>query len=323
MRFADVIIAGTEKAGTTSVFSYLAQHPGVAVSMRKETNFFRRTQTIASDYALEFPAVDAETILLEASPAYLGEAATVAPRIHAMLPGVKLLFILRDPVDRFVSSYHFHRERLNLPQDMSLHEYLGRCLDHANWQPTDGQRAQSADTTPLDDWFLDVLPFGRYAQYLRCYLELFPRDQLCVTFYDDLRDNPRHFMQDLSVFLDIDPAFWSTASFDRMNASFAGRRKWLHRLAIRTNDRLEPLLRPRPRLKATLLGLYKHINRAEDGDRTLSMTDRSLLEEYYGIANRDLGTVLGTALPDGWASAPSLPESDSAVLSDSQAVFTR
>ncbi|MEQ8206127.1 MAG: sulfotransferase domain-containing protein, partial [Woeseia sp.] len=304
MRFADIIIGGTEKAGTTSVFSYLAQHPRVAVSKRKETNFFRNPHGRPLDYSLEFPLVNPETLLLEASPAYLGEASTVAPRIFAMLPNVKLLFILRDPVDRFVSSYYFHRERLNLPKNLSLHDYLSRCHARANMPATDETAPRDPARKELADWYLDVLPFGRYSDYLKHYFALFPRAQVQVAFYDDLRNNPRQFMQGLSSFLAIDARFWSTIGFERMNASFAGRYRWLHKIAVGTNDRLEPILRPRPRLKAGLLRLYKTINRGADADRTLAAEDRSLLEEYYATANRELAGLLGTSLPKGWTIAP-------------------
>lgn len=308
MRGADIIIAGTEKAGTTSVFSYLARHPAIAVSKRKETNFFRRPHPRFQDYAREFPTVEAGTLLLEASPAYLGEAALVAPRIHAMLPGVKLLFILRNPVDRFVSSFYFHRERLNLPQQLSLHEYLDRCLEHHRLHSSDEHRPSDArmasSVVPMDKWFLDVLPYGRYNDYLQHYAGIFSPEQLHVTFYDDLCSDPLTFMRDISAFLEIDADFWRSESFERLNASFAGRLKWLHRLAIRGNDRLEPLLRRRPGLKKALLSIYKTVNRSVTSDRTLDSGDRERLEDYYERANRDLAASLGTSLPASWTVGP-------------------
>jgi hypothetical protein len=160
---------------------------------------------------------------------------------------------------------------------------------------------------------------------LRYYFALFPRDRVRVSFYDDLRDNPRCFMQELSTFLGIDAHFWSSASFERMNVSFAGRRPWLHKLAIFANDRLEPLLRPRKRLKKTLLGFYKAVNRAADRDRSLAIADRGLLEEFYAPANNDLEALLGTALPRGWARArsPSPSGPESSVRHDSGAALAR
>lgn len=306
MRLPNFIIGGTEKAGTTSVFSYLAKHPQVAVSKRKETDFFRTDGGDPADYARQFPQAGDRRILLEASPGYLGEAEDVAPRMQAMLPGVKLLFILREPIDRFISSYRFHRARLNLPKELSFHEYLQHCLAYAE---EDNGRAHVPST--LDDWYLKVLPFGRYAGYLRRFFALFPREQIRVAFYDDLHRDPAAFMSNLSDFLDIDARFWTTADFERMNVTFSARRKWLHKIAIVANDRLETVLRPRPRLKANLLGVYQRLNREQNAERNPSAVDLALLDAFYAPANRDLESLLGHELPNGWikARSPVQPQS--------------
>src|SRR5580765_445608 len=86
-RFANFVIGGTEKAGTTSVFDYLSAHPQVCTSSRKETDFFRNGYTgnpevDARRYGSFFERCDSRTpVIAEASPGYLGEAATVAPRM--------------------------------------------------------------------------------------------------------------------------------------------------------------------------------------------------------------------------------------------------
>lgn len=296
MKLPNFIIGGTEKAGTTSVFGYLSMHPQVAVSRKKETDFFRQQRRNPDDYARHFAGAGDQPVLLEASPAYLGEAETVAPRMLALLPDVKLLFILRDPIDRFVSSYHFHHGRLNLPADLSFPDYLRRCLAYTE-DPDFCPRASAS----IDEWHLQMLAFGRYEQYLRQYFDLFPRERIRVAFFDDLRDDTAAFMRDLSAFLDIDPRFWATASFKRRNVTFSGRREWLHRVALGINSRLEPLFQRRPGVKDSLLRLYQRANGATPVERTLSPDDRSLLESFYAPANRDLETLLGVKLPSDWA----------------------
>jgi hypothetical protein len=122
-----------------------------------------------------------------------------------------------------------------------------------------------------------------------------------VAFYDDLRDNPKAFMRDLSTFLGIDPEFWESADFRHMNVTFSGRRKWLHRIALLTNRRLERVFLRWPRLKSRLLRLYQSANRAPPVERTLTPLDRWLLEAFYAPANRDLESLLDVDLPQGWA----------------------
>ena len=299
MTLANFIIAGTEKAGTTSVFSYLARHPEVAASRRKETNFFRSSGT-AEQYATHFPDPRGRPVVMEASPAYLGESELVVPRMRALTPDVRLLFILREPVDRFLSSYHFHRTKLNLPDGLTLREYLDACLEFAAADVS--ERPAVARTAGIDVWFLKVLTFGCYATHLRHYFGAFPRERILVTFYDDLCADPRRFMVTLSGFLGIDQDYWRRAEFKPVNVTFSGRNRALHRLAVRANDALEPWLRPRPKLKAAVVGAYKFMNRAREGYERMPEEERMLLEGFYASHNRELEELLGHSLPVGWLS---------------------
>lgn len=303
MTVANFIIAGTEKAGTTSVFSYLSQHPEVAASRRKETDFFRSAGGTRDDYASFFPAAEGRPVVMEASPGYLGEASHVVPRMRALVPDVKLLFILRDPVARFLSSYHFHRGKLNLPADLGFHDYLQACLAYAASDAATDAAAHGAAQRGIGDWYLKVLPFGRYAVYLEQYLEAFPRERVLVTFYDELQADPRRFMEGVSTFLGIDRSVWADVDFRPVNVTFSGRNRLLHRLAVRVNDRLEPLLRPRPGLKSAVVDAYKWLNRARDGYDGMSASDRGVLEAYYRPYNLELQALLGVPLPLGWTFA--------------------
>jgi len=298
-RLANFIIGGTEKSGTTSVFDHLSAHPQVCASTRKETDFFRHGYSgdplvDGRRYATFFERCDQSVpVLMEASPGYLGEAATVAPRLRALVPGVKLLFILRDPVERFYSSYQFHRARLNLPQQLTCDDYLQRCLEY-------DRGALSARDSGLDEWYLKVLRFGRYAGCLEMFRLQLPPANLKVMFFESLRQDERAFMVELSGFLGIDPAFWSDYRFRRSNVTFSGRNHALHRLAVRVNTLAEPLLRRYPGLKRSLLRVYKTVNEEREGYEPMPAAARTLLVGYYGPSVRALQLQLGAALPDAW-----------------------
>ena len=298
-RLPDFIIGGTEKAGTTSVFDWLAAHPDVGTSLRKETDFFREqfTGDLALDarrYAACFDPRAAEAqVLMEASPGYLGEARLVAPRMAELVPAVRMLFILRDPVVRFQSSYAFHYGRLNLPRDLGLADYLRRCLAF------DRGEASPAELG-LDEWFLKVLRFGCYAELIGVYLAELPDAQIKVMFFEDLRQDPRAFMRELSAFLAIDPAYWTDFRFRASNATFAGRNEWLHRIALRTNMALEPLLRRAPVVKRSMLQVYKAVNQSTAGHGPLPAEVRDQLDAYYRPTLQQLPRLLGRELPEAW-----------------------
>jgi Sulfotransferase domain len=299
MRIANFVIGGTEKAGTTSVFNWLSAHPQVCASSRKETDFFREgfTGDLAADarrYAGYFEVCDRnQPVLMEASPGYLGEAATVAPRMRALAPNAKVLFILRDPIDRLYSSYHFHRGKLNLPPSVTFDDYVARCIAFDT-------RASAPRELGLDEWYLKALRFGCYSEFIAIFRSQLPARNIKVMFFEALRQDPRAFMVELSAFLEIDPGFWTDFEFRKSNVTFSGRNKTLHRLAMRMNAVTEPLMRRHPGLKQSLVRAYKTVNQEREGYDPMSPVARKLLTEFY---RPDIGTLqqqLGLTLPEAW-----------------------
>ena len=298
-RIANFIIGGTEKAGTTSVFTYLSQHPEVNVSSAKETNFFRSDvrgleENVRRQYAEFFSACDAEVpIVAEASTAYLGEAETVAPRMAALIPEVKLLFILREPVSRLYSSYNFHLSRLNIPTDMEFPEYVEQCIAFDKGELNGSRRV-------LDDWHLKVLSFGRYVDALGRYYSLFPKKNIKVMFFDQLKVDTAGFMAELSQFLGIDAGFWADYEFHRENVTFAPRNELLQKVALWFNTRGEAVLRRRPGLKRKLVAIYKSMNQQQAESSGIPEAAREQLAAYYRQPNAALSEMLGQNLPESW-----------------------
>lgn len=86
-----LIVGGAEKAGTTSLYRYLAAHPEVCASLSKETDYFRRANPDRNQYLEQFPPIaDGQRLRLESSPGYLAEAEVVAPAIARVVPDAML-----------------------------------------------------------------------------------------------------------------------------------------------------------------------------------------------------------------------------------------
>ncbi len=277
---ANFIIAGTEKAGTTSVFTYLSAHPSVCGSIVKETDFFRnsysgdREKDIAS-YAKYFgDSAHQAKVVMEASPGYLGSGVEVARRIHTMIPDVKLLFILRNPIDRIYSSFNFHVGNLHLSKGLSFEEYIDKCIAYDSGQKTPVELG-------IDEWYLKVISFGRYADYLMYYYQQFPKEQIKVMFFEDMNRDIVSFMYELCQFLDISPDYFDDYNYKKINATYESRIKWLHKAAISFNVKSERFLRQRPKLKQLLVNLYKRINEAREGYEKISDDSRFRLKQYY------------------------------------------
>ena len=115
-KLPNLLIAGVNRSGTTSLFVYLIKHPEICGASRKETGYYR----VLYDGTAEFQPIESymeyfkdcgdEKLRLEATPHYIYGEAVIASAIRRDLgEDVKLIFLLRDPVGRFVSAFNFHK----------------------------------------------------------------------------------------------------------------------------------------------------------------------------------------------------------------------
>jgi hypothetical protein len=191
----DFLVIGAQKAGTTALYSYLREHPAIAGPPWKEVSFFdRHFWRGEAWYRGNFPnrlylrrmraRAGVEPIVGEASPSYVFHP--LAPqRVVALVPDVRLVVLVRNPVDRALSHYHHEvalgREPLSFEEaleqeDARLKGELERMRDpkyfsHAWWNFTYRSR-------------------GRYADQLERWLEIFPRERLLIVPSEDLLDRP-------------------------------------------------------------------------------------------------------------------------------------
>jgi hypothetical protein len=181
----NVIVIGGLKCGTTSLHHYLNLHPEVQMSRPKELNFFvaELNWPLGLDwYARHFrPDVPARG---ESSPHYTNRPRFdgVAARMASAVPDARLVYVVRDPIDRMLSHY--------------LHN-IGGGYDH---RPLDEALADP-DTAYVDR--------SRYFFQLEPYLEAFEPERIAVVAREDLLDDRARTMRRVFGFLGVDKAFTS------------------------------------------------------------------------------------------------------------------
>lgn len=204
----DFIIIGTQKGGTTSLFHYLSQHPELVASSEKEVHFFDSGGTdVPYDsfaqgldwYEKRFPFDWSTTRKkFEASPLYLFHPLAPA-RIHAALPKVKLIALLRNPTDRAVS--HYYHQRKVGKESLTLQEAI--------------EAESSRLKKPLEDGDYKSETFvrhsyvqrGYYAEQLARYFQYFSPDQVLVASSEEFFSSPGEVIQRVLRFVEVDASY--------------------------------------------------------------------------------------------------------------------
>lgn len=298
LRLANTVIAGVNKAGTTSLFVSLSAHPQVAPSAVKETGFFMplrygRELPPLSEYASYFAGAHDEPIRLEATPAYFYGGRRLATCIDEQLPDARILLSFREPVSRLVSFFTSQKARLRLPQNMLVEDYVAAC-----------EQRSADDFADPDNTPYFGLRGGEYAEYLPAWLETFG-SRLRVCFFSDLVRDPTGVAREIALWLGIDPDALPQSPDDAENRTVDYRSRRFQKIALSANHALEPWLRRHPRLKRGLRAAYYSFNGKAAGN-TLPPRIADYLHDHYSEPNARLAeqlSGLGLRCPP-WLDAP-------------------
>jgi hypothetical protein len=195
------LIIGAARCGTTSLFVQLQQHPDVYLppSKRPEPHFFLKEDEYRKGLRYYsnrfFTWWNGESAAGEASTSYIYQD-YVPGRIHKHLPEVRLILLLRNPVDRAYSHYWYSVQ--NGLESLSFEGALKKeeeRIRHPNSQ-------FEAEVQPYA--YLDR---GRYYTQIRRYLRFFKREQLLILFFEDLKTAPVDLVRATFRFLNVDDSF--------------------------------------------------------------------------------------------------------------------
>lgn len=240
----DFIIIGAQKSGTTSLFEYLRRNPGITMPEAKEIPYFSHESAYLrgwGDYMRKtFPFADEATAWGTATPQYMigglweelnnarngprYDERTVPTRIAAQLPGVRLIAILRDPVERARS--HHRMAQMNGIDTRSFGQAINDLLRP---EALENARREPRETTGYISW-------GEYGRILGGYFDVFPRSQLLIVFTDELEAAPERLLGRIQRFVGVQDDFVPDNVGARYRVGATARRlSWLG-----THSRLNP-----------------------------------------------------------------------------------
>ncbi len=213
------MIPGFSKCGTTSLYSYVSNHPQVLPAVAKELHFFNSFFKQDIDYYLaHFPQISNSKnyITGEATPIYINSY-KIAQKIFALLPKMKFIILLRNPADRAISSY-YQRCRLRYVDYTytQLIQVTKNCLNKTidkipslinqwlDWLSDDSQSFARKKYQKFTNYILlpDLLE-SLYIYYLKEWMNIFPREQFLIIKSENLFENPSATMKQVYNFLDL------------------------------------------------------------------------------------------------------------------------
>jgi hypothetical protein len=243
MTMPNFLVLGAAKAGTTSLYQYLKQHPQIFMSPTKEPNFFAyEGQTLdfqgwgrlrgiegsiteLPSYRAQFATVSNQVAVGEASTIYLYDPTTAA-RIRHYIPEAKLIAILRHPVDRAYSQFlQFIREGREPLVEFAQALQAEETRRRNNWT-----------------WSYQYTHVGLYYAQLKRYFDTFQPGQIKIYLFDDLKTNLLKTLGSIFDFLEVDESFVPDTKI-RYNISGVPINKTLHAL-LNGSRSLKTVLKP-------------------------------------------------------------------------------
>lgn len=274
----DFIGLGAQKSGTSWAYTCLYEHPQICIPV-KEIHFFSRPRYAEGKewYEAHFKKCHEGALRGEWSTSYLYSKET-PERIHTWYPNVKLLAILRNPIDRGYSQYRNTIRSGEIPKTTTFDEYASR--EKSVWEQ------------------------GRYAEQIERFLQYFPREQILILIYEDIKKNPIAFMRRIHEFLGIEPDFVSNMIYEEVNVARTPKVILIDRVIHHVSeflrkhgfDRFVHMVR-----RTGILNVVRHVNTAE-GKKSIEKKsfDADACKAYFADDVAKLSKIIGRDMRSEW-----------------------
>jgi hypothetical protein len=279
MTLPTFMIVGVQKAGTTSIYNYLKQHPQIFMSPVKEPHFLERDwQQFYADggerkasridtlekYEALFAGVTDELAIGEASANCLFHYDWSIPQIQKYVPEAHIFVVLRHPAERAHSDYLMH---------------IRDCINANKPQRSLSEHIHERAATSF------IIRKGYYYEGVKHFIDAFGAERVSIFLHDDLKQSAVQFMQDMYRTLGVDAAFEpdvgqraQTAQVPKNSAiNSVLRTKNPLRSAVASGLKLVMPTETRQKLRDRLINM----NAADKSAAPLSPEDRAALIELY------------------------------------------
>jgi hypothetical protein len=296
-------ILGAAKCGTSSLYTYLNQHPDIFMSDPKEPVFFEKEYNRGTEYYRKtyFYSWNNERLVGDARHRNL-YLPYIPARIFKLFPRSKLIVIVRNPVERAFSHY-IHR-KIRGTEALSFEDAVLEDLERINSgifidspERIEDYVKNLAEDGAGSNLFRTYIDSGYYAEQIERYLQYFDKNQILVVFLDDLKQNPENVFKEIITFLET-PSKQYEIDFSPVNMKknfiyskiqqILSNRVYLKKMVSSLNNQ---------KLKHKVLKLTNFLDiKIRNNNQTMKPTTRSWLVEHFVKHNEKLEQLTGKDL---------------------------
>ena len=307
------ILCGTTKAGSTSLYEYLVDHPNVKVPIIKELAYFMDTdlkKAIGTDIPYHHEShpnsfyeyfsdtkEQTECLYLDATPHYMYSKGA-AQRIKDYFgpnTSLHIIFILRNPTQRVISWYYYGKQQGFIKDSMNFENFLEQNVK---------EFVQNQAIHPS----FTAIATGKYVAFIEPYYKIFEKEQISILFIDDLKTDTTKFIKGVAQKLGLNPNFYDAYNFTNHNKTEKTRNQLLNQFYITIRGFILNNFNSVIRDFFIRIGrkyvspLYKKVNRTKLEKEIINKATLASLNKYYQQSNEDLAALVGEKLP--WYSSP-------------------
>src|SRR6266705_3881357 len=217
----DFILAGAQKSGSTALYYFLSKHPNITMGDQQEIHFFDDEAMFVAQVDYEqlhkhYPLLASSTIAGDCTPSYIYHQ-SASERIWNYNPKIKLLVLLRNPVERAFAHWNMQRFKGREPLD-----FLDAVKE---------EKSRIAGAPPREARRFAYVDRGFYVQHLERFFRFFSREQMMIIKFEKFRQEQRETLDSIFSFLGVKP-LPSFRSKDRNVVPYQRAMNWEERVFL-------------------------------------------------------------------------------------------
>jgi hypothetical protein len=217
----DFILAGAQKSGTTALHYFLSRHPNVTMGDQQEIHFFDNDAMFVSEVDYKqlhkhYPLLASSTIAGDCTPSYLYHE-PAAERIWKYNPKIKLLVLLRSPIERAFAHWNMQRFKGREPLDF--------------FDAVREEKTRIAGAPPDEARRFAYVHRGFYTRQLERLFKFFPREQVKILKFEEFKEKQREILASIFSFLGL-KSLRSVRSKDRNVVPYERAMNWEERVFL-------------------------------------------------------------------------------------------